>query len=325
MALGPRKTTAASTGYTNIPSTGYGTFNNWQPPADWPSLGGCPMGNIELLVCDQELATYAFTVTTTSGNYTVNWGDGSANSYASGATAQHTYTVGAGKPCSLGYTTFVITISPTSGALKTFIVAPHSLATNTQQHGILNAVFRTPSLISLAFYATLVRCYQLQNCTVSNAALTTATNMFAYCYSLQSLTLPALPALTTATSMFDILLFPPVTHTPRTPSTHHGDEHVLRLLFPPVTHTPRTPSTHHGDEHVRILLFPPVTHPPRTPSTHHGDEHVLLLLFPPVTHTPRTPSTHHGDEHVPKLLFSQHHRQSRELWGCFCGAVRSGV
>ena len=210
MALGKRKTSTTSA-YTNIPSTGYGTFNNWAPPADWPSIADCALGNIELIVSDKELNTYAFICSTNNGTpYQINWGDGTVNMYASAAKAQHTYTVGAGLVCSLGYTTFKITISAPSGALTAFAVTSHSLASNAQRHGILSAIVRATTLTSFAnmFYkstAPVVDCYQLQSCILKDSfpLVTTATSMFNNCYSLQSLTLPAMPLVTTATSMFN--------------------------------------------------------------------------------------------------------------------------
>ena len=209
MALGKRKTSTTSA-YTNIPSTGYGTFNDWAHPADWPSIADCALGNIELIVSDKELNTYAFICSTNNGTpYQINWGDGTVNMYASAATAQHTYTVGAGLVCSLGYTTFKITISAPSGALTAFAVTSHSLASNAQRHGILSAIVRATTLTSFAnmFYkstAPVVDCYQLQSCILKDSfpLVTNTTSMFYNCVSLQALTLPAMPLVTTATSMF---------------------------------------------------------------------------------------------------------------------------
>jgi hypothetical protein len=183
----------------------------WQAPTDWPSLNDCALGNIEMIVNDQTMATYAFVCTTSAAaNYQINWGDGNTIQYASGATAQHTYTVGSGTPCSLGYTTFKITISPVSGNLTAFAVAPHSLAVNIQYHAILSAYIRATSLTSLAsaFYCATgarVYCYQLESCIVSDVlpSCTTATNMFYTCYSLQSVNVSGMTAVTNATNMFN--------------------------------------------------------------------------------------------------------------------------
>ena len=197
MALGKRKTSAT-----------VATAAGWQPPSDWPTISDCALGNIKLLVNDGGMATYAFTCSTTNAtSYMIDWGDGTVALYASGATAQHTYVVGAGQKCSLGYSTFKVTISAPNGYLKTFLVAAHNLATNYQYVGILSAVIRATNLTSLgnAFYAVGVYCAQLESCIVSDPMplCTNAANMFDYCYSLQNVNVSGLTAVTTATSMFN--------------------------------------------------------------------------------------------------------------------------
>jgi hypothetical protein len=180
----------------------------WQPPSDWPLLTDCALGNIELIVNDQTMATYAFICTTSAGNYQINWGDGNTIQYASGAIAQHTYVIGSGTPCSLGYTTFKITISPISGHLTTFAVTSHSLATNIQYHAILSAYIRATSLTSLACAfnpsSQRVFCYQLESCIVSDVlpSCTNASNMFQSCYALQSVNVSGMTAVTNTTYMF---------------------------------------------------------------------------------------------------------------------------
>ena len=197
MALGKRKTSAT-----------VATAAGWQPPSDWPTISDCALGNIKLLVNDGGMATYAFTCSTTNAtSYMIDWGDGTVALYASGATAQHTYVVGAGQKCSLGYSTFKVTISAPNGYLKTFLVAAHNLATNFQYVGILSAVIRATNLTSLgnAFYAVGVYCAQLESCIVSDPMplCTSAATMFDYCYSLQNVNVSGLTAVTTATSMFN--------------------------------------------------------------------------------------------------------------------------
>jgi len=197
MALGKRKTSAT-----------VATAAGWQPPSDWPTISDCALGNIKLLVNDGGMATYAFTCSTTNAtSYMIDWGDGTVALYASGATAQHTYVVGAGQKCSLGYSTFKVTISAPNGYLKTFLVAAHNLATNYQYVGILSAVIRATNLTSLggAFYVSGVYCAQLESCIVSDPMplCTSAATMFDYCYSLQNVNVSGLTAVTTATSMFN--------------------------------------------------------------------------------------------------------------------------
>lgn len=113
-------------------------YSKWEMPQDWIDISDVEENEINLLVGDFGLCTPAFIVTTTdSADYTVNWGDGNSDNYASGALASHTYTKGAGTSCSLGYTTFKIVISSTTTIL-TFKVSRHSLSTNYQFQPLLS-------------------------------------------------------------------------------------------------------------------------------------------------------------------------------------------
>lgn len=56
------------------------------------------------------------------GDYAVDWGDGSApETYKSGATAEHNFNYAScgGAPCSRGYKTVVVTVTPQPGAKLT--------------------------------------------------------------------------------------------------------------------------------------------------------------------------------------------------------------
>ena len=290
MGLGTRSKKAAAQ-YTNIPSTGYGTYNNWQPPADWPIMT-CPAGGIQFIVNDLSLATYAFSATTVSGRpYQVNWGDGIIASYTSGTAAQHTYAVGTGKSCSLGYTTFVITITSSNAgiALKTWSIQSHNLATNPQYHGYLSAVFNTPSLTSIIWYTATAGPHplQLQSCIITYGAaltglslmygyslqsitlppmplLTTATSMFSGCSSLQSLTLPPMPLLTTATSMFQncyalqSLTLPPMPLLTTATSMFQNCSSLQSLTLPPLPLLTTATNMFSGCSSLQPLTLPPM-------------------------------------------------------------------
>ena len=206
-------------------------------PTDWIDISTITDGNINLLVNDTTLATYAFVCTTSAGGtYHVDWGDGTSGDFASGATAQHTYTVGAGQACNRGYTTFKIVISPSaSNNLTQFYITSHSLATQNQEHGYLWCVWAARYVTSMnyAFSRNVatpqVFCKQLEifkyvgthaqaNLTATNAlvlctrlqsvdikgmvTLTDATNMFQQCFLLKSIDISTLTSLTTANAMF---------------------------------------------------------------------------------------------------------------------------
>lgn len=185
--------------------------SEWSPPADWINIEDVVDGNINLLVNDTTLATYAFVCTTSSGTYHVDWGDGTNNDYASGVKAQHTYTVDAGQSCSRGYSTFKIMVSPSTGNnLTRFYVTSHSLATQTQYHGYLWCTWGARYVTSMAnaFYKStspVVYCRQLEffkyvgTQTTSNIS---AASMLDYCTSLCGVDVSGLVSVITATEMF---------------------------------------------------------------------------------------------------------------------------
>ncbi len=186
------------------------TTTYWQPPSDWINIDNVVDGNINLLVSDTTLATYAFACTTDTGQYSINWGDGTTTLHDSATKAEHTYTVGTGQSCSRGYTTFKIVISPVGGNLLTFKVDFHSLAFQSQEHGILWCVCGATHLISLAnaFYNTVggyVACKKLEafKCAYTMPAVTDVSYMFQSCYSLQSIDISGMTALTSAGYMLN--------------------------------------------------------------------------------------------------------------------------
>ena len=189
-------------------TTGGGS-SSYTPPADWIDIDTITDGNINLLVSDGGLATYAFICSTSTGTYHVDWGDGTSADFASAATAEHTYTKGQGQACSRGYTTFKVVISPNAGSLTAFAVTSHSLATQGQCHNILSCVIAATHLTTLAnafckATAPTVKCYALErvNLVGTFTVLTDATSMFQSCNSLQSVDVSGMVAVTTATSMF---------------------------------------------------------------------------------------------------------------------------
>ncbi len=107
----------------------------WARPAEWLALPTLTAGEERLVglyrVNDAANQCVAFTVT---GDYTVDWGDGSSNDYAAGAKAEHTYTFGDLDPdseTSEGWRQAIISITPQAGAALTSInlTSVHSVGT----------------------------------------------------------------------------------------------------------------------------------------------------------------------------------------------------
>jgi hypothetical protein len=179
-----------------LPINTGGSVANWAPPTDWQDISQTATNQIKYLVADTNL-TYAFKATTSTGTYTIDWGDGTIDSACvSGTQYQHTYTRGAGVACSRGYTTFVISIIPNTGNLLTCKIAKHTLLTVQQSHDILYANIKNATFLndySNMFSVSGAFCPQLESVIMPTSWTVGATTiyvMFNSCYSLQSVTLP---------------------------------------------------------------------------------------------------------------------------------------
>lgn len=76
----------------------------------------CPSGCIQMVCSDERTARVRFYIwTKDNGTYTVDWGDGTSNTYNNGAMADHTYRKGSGNPYIGSNTQYVVTISATGG------------------------------------------------------------------------------------------------------------------------------------------------------------------------------------------------------------------
>jgi hypothetical protein len=121
---------------------GYGISGgpNYTRPSEWVALPGVTGGNIIVgayAVYNTDSNFASFTINTNTGNYLVNWGDGTTGSFASGVAAYKQYTTSsyAGLTSSVfrNYKTALITITPvTSGANITNI----NLRTKHNQSGL---------------------------------------------------------------------------------------------------------------------------------------------------------------------------------------------
>ena len=198
------------------------TTTGWTPPAAWVDSTGAittsVMGadgtlaasTIKILV-DTRMAnrTIAFTVTAANG-YTVNWGrKESGVNYANNALAERTYdSTKCQRYC-------VITITKTgAGAITAFTVSRSTtyVATQNQYPSYLwiaaNYSGAAPVMYVSSCYTYNLRaaylitvtslgascfayCYALQSVTIPSSVTSLGTQCFAYCYTLQSVTIPS--------------------------------------------------------------------------------------------------------------------------------------
>ena len=180
--------------------------SGWTRPADWltlPTVSEADQKFVGLFgVFDHDSNFVALTAT---GNYTVDWGDGSATEdINSGVTAQHQYTystISDSTLCNRGYKQVIVTITPQTGQSLTQVNLQkrHSGASTQAQRvpwlDIAASVSASTALPVVAGLLTpLVTLAFLEQCVIYNTELcTNFSYMFYSCYSLQSI-----PALNTA-------------------------------------------------------------------------------------------------------------------------------
>ena len=96
------------------------TVRPWSRPSEWVAIT-TPAANEEKVVILKAVfdGTQEWTALSAAGNYTVDWGDGNVENFASGVTAEHTYNYAdadlTDTSATLGYKQAVITITPQAG------------------------------------------------------------------------------------------------------------------------------------------------------------------------------------------------------------------
>ena len=134
--------------------------DKWWHHPEWVDVSDVANNEINLLVGDFGIAAVAFVVNVASSEtYYVDWGDGTQNSYSSGAKAEHKYTKGSGKPCSLGYSTYKVRIWASNTITSFAAAAPTSYFPYASVMGmpILEACFGTTGLTSLSGAFSYIR------------------------------------------------------------------------------------------------------------------------------------------------------------------------
>jgi len=195
-------------------------------PADWltlPTIGSTESKFVGLHAVHDNSSNYVALAVTCTGGYTVDWGDGIVQNFASAATAEHNYVyanISAGSLSTWGYRQVIVTITSTTGTNSFSIIDLQKKFTNvpvlprystkwldiavgstqlatltlgTQAGVINNNMLEQFSLIScgasFTFSSLFGQCFRLQSVPVFNTTnITLATidsnSMFYQCYSL---------------------------------------------------------------------------------------------------------------------------------------------
>jgi surface protein len=216
-----------------------GTIVGWTRPADWLTLTA-PASNeqkfVGLLAITNDDSNYVALLA--QGNYTVDWGDGSAaENFTSNTKASHKYTyssISSGTLTSAGYKQVIITVTPQAGQSFTMIDLQQTftrtnLTTNApipwldiaisgtslttiKITGSSSPTFRPLFLervnivsSNLSSYANLfAECFELKSVTVNtNATVTSTANMFLNCRSIESIPLFTTSSVTDMSGMFN--------------------------------------------------------------------------------------------------------------------------
>ena len=152
--------------------------------------------------------------TTSSGTYTVDWGDGSSPvNVASGTTAEYTYNFSYYDQTnttltSLGYKQAIITVTPTTAnltAINLQVIVTTVPSQSSMVTGFLDCTLSIPNCISsgITIGGTTAFHYYIERFTILNSGgCTSMSAMFQNCYSLQSVPLFNTSAVTNMSSMF---------------------------------------------------------------------------------------------------------------------------
>ena len=197
------------------------TENNlgWIVPSDWITYTVPAASDQKVIgtvaVFNQDSNYFAVNIATTdASNYTVDWGDGTSASFASGVTAEKNYLwsdISAATVTSEGYRQAVVTITPTTSG-RTFsnlqLNRRHSALTSSTTifSPWLSLSISAPNATSITLAgspdATKVVTGLAQQIQIFSSNITSPSGLFQNCYALQDVVFNTSGTLTNLTSMF---------------------------------------------------------------------------------------------------------------------------
>jgi surface protein len=192
--------------------------SEWIRPEDWLVMPTVNSGEDTFVglyaIFPEENNFAAFSFTTSTGQYRVDWGDGTITTHNSGVAAEKTYdyaSVSNSTLSSRGYKQVIIKITAVSGLLRTCSFNVRRTTTPVQNQayatGFLDCIISLPNAntgASITFGATLVRHNYCEKVDVrSIGGCTSLIGFFNFCYALQSVSLSNTGAVTTMLSMFN--------------------------------------------------------------------------------------------------------------------------
>jgi len=198
-----------------VPSGG----DEWQRPSDWlamPTVTSADDTFVGLYAIHPNGNNFAaFRFTTDTGQYQVDWGDGTVDLLNSNVIAEHTYDYDIYDPTDTtlstrGYKQAMIVVTPVTGQLRTANFQLRRTTTPTQNQayatGFLDCILSMPNANSgqsIVFGGTTVRHSFCERFNLLNSGnLTSMSSMFQVCFSLQSVPLFDTSNVTSMANMF---------------------------------------------------------------------------------------------------------------------------
>lgn len=197
------------------------TENNlgWIVPSDWITYTVPTASEQKVIgtvaVFNQNSNYFAVNMTTTdASNYTVDWGDGTSASFASGVTAEKNYLwsdISAATLTSEGYRQAIVTITPTTAGRTFATVSPsrrHSAIASGGRFSSpwLSLAVAAPNATTITFGPNLTtNAYMqlVQQIQIISSNITSGSALFQNCYLLQDVVFNTSATLTTTGSMFN--------------------------------------------------------------------------------------------------------------------------
>ena len=194
-------------------SNGTPPTEGWQRPADWlpmPSPSGQTFIGLHAIYSSGNNFV-AFRFSTSTGQYEVDWGDGTTTLHDSNTTAEHeydyaTYDTGNATLSTRGYKQAIIVVTPVSGNLTVcnlqlrFTTTPPQI--QAYSSGFLDILIDLPNVSSISLGAGLVFHRKVEQIKVLNIGATNMISMFRGCSSLQSVPLFDTSSVTRMDNMF---------------------------------------------------------------------------------------------------------------------------
>ena len=203
-----------------IKATVSASTKEWVRPSDWlpmpANITSADQIFVALHAVFESGQNYcAFSFTTSTGQYQVDWGDGTVTLHNSNTIAQKNYdytSISNSTICSRGYKQVIIKVTPVSGNLLTCNFQQRFVTTPAQNQvyatGFLDCILSMPNASSgqgITFGGTTIRHSYVERFDVKTIGSVTIMNsMFQSCLSLQSVPLFNTQSVTAMTNTFNI-------------------------------------------------------------------------------------------------------------------------